>query len=382
MDRSQIILLSIGLIWICTGAASNPDDKTNLLPQSIIELKKYYEVVDNLEQRGVLTEDQAKKEKQLYIEYGSKLIGKDILLTTKEFLASEKRASIISFSNIIAILAGFVIFIAGSIFTKVYIIPNLTNLTVETWEKLLYFLAFLLMFLVNNSWLIFLGCLVFIAALKVSFKLDRFSQDVDIKLTISYILFFSWSIVALYQQNREVGYLAIAALLEFSSSFIRKKELPTLFGFSRDSLLPSITISSFFLMMTGCFLRLIPINSLTNLFTRPLLFIGTFGYFIGLIILSSKLYDTTYQNQELFYLLQIITFFSGLASSLIGPLFDIAFLQSIGGTILILWLLIKYIEYANWTTTQATITSLCGFGMLLYGFAYFYKIFSSNFHFG
>lgn len=380
MDHYQRILLFVSLLCICSGTTSNSNDKTDLLPRSIAELKKYYEVVENLEQRNILTEDQAKKEKQLYIEYGSKLIGKNKFLTTKEFLTSDKRASLISFSNIVAVIAGFIIFIAGLIFTVIFVIPNLTTIPVETWEKLLYFIALSLMFSRENSWFVFLGCLGFFATLFLTFRLGRFGPKIDIGL-MSCVLFFSWSIVAIYQKNREVGYLAVAALEVFSSCIIYGGELTASFGSGYHRIMPTVTLSSFFLIMTGIFLHLIPGNFFSILFTRPLLFIGIFLYFIGLIVLSSRLYYKIYRKEDLFNLLQVITFLSGFISTSFGPMFDIPFLQNVGGTMFVLWLLIKYIEIANWTTIESTIISLFGFGILLYVFAYFHKKFFSIFHY-
>ena len=68
MDYYTLILLFIGLLFPCTAISSNSNEKTDHLPQSIVELKTFYEVVEVLGKRGVLTEDQVKKEKQIYIE--------------------------------------------------------------------------------------------------------------------------------------------------------------------------------------------------------------------------------------------------------------------------------------------------------------------------
>ena len=307
------------------------------------------------------------------------MIEKDRLLTVKEFLGYEKRASIISFSNIIAVFAGFVIFVAGLFFISVYILPNLTDIPVETWEKLLYFLDFSLIFLCNNSWLVFLGCLAFFASLTLSYRLGHLGEETEILEVMSFILFFGWSIVAIYHQNHEIGYLAITALGVFSNCPLIKRKLPESLGFTRSSPLPGITISSFIFVMIGSLLHLTPVNLLTNPFVRPLLFIGALGYFVGIFILPFQLDDARNRNQDLYSLLQIITFLSGLASIFFPPMFDIPFLQGIGQTMFVVWLSTKYARYADWTTTWSSITSLFGLGILLYGFAYFYKAISLNF---
>ncbi|CAF1226365.1 unnamed protein product [Adineta steineri] len=372
MNIHQIIFL-IGFLSTRVYSASNSNDRADLLPRSVIELKKYYEVVENFEQRGILTEEQARQEKQLYIERASTLIGKDRLLTTKEFLNYDKHVSAISFSNIIAVLAGLIICIAGLIYISCYVKPNLTEISIEMWEKLFYCFAFSLMFLNNHSWLGFLGCLASFATLKISFYLGRFGQQTDRKLSMSFILSVSWSIVAIYQQNREVGYLVIVPLEILCSRIIQKGELPALLGFTNHTLLPSITISSFLLMIMAILLHLIPIKFLTSPFTQPLLFIGSFVYIIGLFILSSKFYYGTVLYQNVLSLLQIFTFLNGLGLIWFASMFDLPFLQNIIGAIFVFWLSTKYVERANWKTIWSTVISLLGLGIFLYGFAYFYK---------
>ena len=112
-------------------------------------------------------------------------------------------------------------------------------------------------------------------------------------------------------------------------------------------------------------------NFLTIPFTRPLIFLGTFVYFIGLIILSSRWYRSWQNRRFIFILLQIITFTSGLSMMFFGPMLEIPFIQSIGGTMFVLWLLQKYAEIAPWNDFWLGTCSLLGFGGILYGFAYF-----------
>lgn len=92
----------IRLLWIFTVSASNRNNKTDLFPRLIDEFK------------------QARQEKQLYIEYRSKLARKDSLLLDKEFFQSEKCVSILIFSNTIAVIVGFY-------FIGTFILSNLTN---------------------------------------------------------------------------------------------------------------------------------------------------------------------------------------------------------------------------------------------------------------
>jgi len=364
-----------------TTIGSNSNDKNSLLPKSIDELKKYYEVIENLEQRGILTQQQANDEKQLYIEYGSKLIGKDKLLTRKEFLEYGKRLSVISFANIIAVFAGFIAFIAGLFFTCIFVIPNITDIPATTWEKIFYFADFYLTFMSSNSWLVFLGCLTFLATLILSHSLGRFGDETSPIGTIIHILMISWPIVAVYQQSYEAGFLAIAILQFYCFIHANQQDELVVFGFTRDRICPAATLSAFCLLVAGIFLHMIPANCLTIPFIRPLLFIGALVYFIGLAVLSSKSYYKYCQNNDrrLLPLFEQITLFSGLASTFLAPVLGIPFIVGIGGTMFVLWILKKYIQYAKWTGPDSIFLSLCGMGLLLYVLAYLNKTFLRGF---
>ncbi len=105
------------------------------------------------------------------------------------------------------------------------------------------------------------------------------------------MFYIVWSIVAVYQQHREAGYLAIMAL-ELSLGFaIFVEELYIMIGFNDKKPISSSIIDAFVLILIGSFFHLQKYsNILTIPFTRPLLFLGTFVNFIGLIILRSRWY--------------------------------------------------------------------------------------------
>jgi len=289
MTNLNWIIIIISILYISTNAEL--DNSSNLLlPQSIIELKQYYNVINNLEKRGILNKDIADQEKQLYIEHASKLSGNKELLTEEEFLTWKQRQLIISFSNIIAIIAAIIVVIALTVLIGIFIGPMLVHIPVIFWEILFYIISFYLMILTHNSWSIFFGCLSFVATVSFTIKLHG-SRENNMGLIASWICFLVWTIVAIYQQHREAGYLAIMAL-ELSLGFaIFVEELYIMIGFNDKKPISSSIIASFVLILIGSFLHLQKYsNILTIPFTRPLLFLGTFVYFIGLIILRSRWY--------------------------------------------------------------------------------------------
>ncbi|CAF3701123.1 unnamed protein product [Rotaria sp. Silwood1] len=372
MTKLYRIIITISILYLSNIAASN-NNSNDGLPQSINELKQYYNFIKNLEQRGILNTNTTTTEKQLSIEHASKLAGRQQLLTEEELMTWKQRQLIISFSNVLAILAGITVVIALIVLISIITLPILRNIPSFVWEIFFFILSICLIILVHNSWLIFLGCLTFLATLSYTTKF-HFSQFRHADLVASWIYFFVCSIVAIYQQHREAGYLAIMALETSLGFVIIAGELVIMIGFHDKKAIPSGIIASFVLILIGSFLHLQKYsNILTIPFTRPLLFLGTFVYFIGLIILSSRWYTKMDNNLLLFWLLQFIAFSSGLIAMLMGPLLELPFVQAIGGTMFVTWLLEKYAEIAPHDTKISGAASLLGFGFLLYGFAYFLK---------
>ncbi|UJR32883.1 hypothetical protein I4U23_020344 [Adineta vaga] len=364
------IVLTISIVSISTNHVVS-DKYFDNLPQSLFELKQYYDVMNNLQKRSIINSDIADQEKRLYIEYASKLVGRQELLTEEEFLTWKQRELIISFSNIIAILAGVIVTIAIVIFIGIFLVPLLVRIPLVIWEVLAYIISIGLMIYVSHSWLIFLGCLLFVAILSFSVK-TRVSNDKHLGIILSWTCFIVWTIVAIYQQHREAGYLAVMALESALGFVIFVGQLVMIIGFQNEKAIPSGTIASFILILLGSILHLQQkINILTVPFARPSLFLGTFVYFIGMLILSSSLYLRRGRKKHIYWFLQFVMFLSGLAAMFLGPLLQLPFIQAIGGTMFVIWLLEKYVEIAPWNGTFKVIGSLFGFGSLLYGFAYF-----------
>ena len=379
MIHFNYLIITINIL--CISAVTKSSRSIDLLPQSIIELKQYYNVINNLEKRGVLNKDIASAEKRLCIEHASKLAGVKELFTEEEFINWKRRQLVISFANIIAVLAGVIVMISLTILIGIYIIPLIASLPSTIWETLFYLISFYLMIFVHNSWVIFFGCLGFLATLAFSIK-SHFRTNKYSGLVASWMCFFAWTFVAIYQQHREAGYLAIMALESAFGFVVFVGELVIMIGFQNEKIIPSGTIASFILILIGIILHVQRrSNILTTPFTEPLLFLGTFVYFIGLLILSSRLYTRQNEGQFKTWFLQFITFFSGLAAMFFGPMFEIPFIQAIGGTMFVIWLLEKYIEIVPWKTKLKVVLSLWGYGLLLYGCAYFLKTYPQYFIF-
>ena len=76
-NRLAIMILIISTGCICTSGMSGLKElDADLLPQSLIELKQFYRVIENLEKRVLITPELANKEKQLYLQHATKLLGR------------------------------------------------------------------------------------------------------------------------------------------------------------------------------------------------------------------------------------------------------------------------------------------------------------------
>ncbi len=93
--------------------------------------------------------------------------------------------------------------------------------------------------------------------------------------------------------------------------------------------------------------------------------LGTFVYFLGLLILSSRFYP-----EKIYALAQILMLASALSATYIGMVFSINQLQSIAGTFFMMWLLEKYLEI-GWDTSTFMTVGLMGLSGILYGFSVF-----------
>lgn len=70
MTKLYGIIITFTILCLSKAVASN-NTTDNQLPHSIDELKQYYKLIQNFEQRGILSKNISIKEKQLYIEVAS-----------------------------------------------------------------------------------------------------------------------------------------------------------------------------------------------------------------------------------------------------------------------------------------------------------------------
>ena len=109
-----------------------------------------------------------------------------------------------------------------------------------------------------------------------------------------------------------------------------------------------------------------------NLFENGALFFGSFIGLLSMLIMSDKYYCTwSHRTHEMYILMQFFMVASCLVTLYFGNVLQIATLNSVGGTFLVLWLLdMQYHLFAMFGKDSLLII-LAVVGVNLYGIRYF-----------
>jgi hypothetical protein len=178
-----------------------------------------------------------------------------------------------------------------------------------------------------------------------------------------------WGAIALFYESTVIGFITIIALEAYLGFAIVAQPGTYLLGFTSRSLLPRAVFSSLFLLIVYVSVRLTSIELPTfSIFAPGVLFVGTFVYFLGLLIWSSKWYSR--QKSE-YAILQPITIISGAIALYLGSVGEIQQLQGIGGTFFFLYVIEKYFELM-WSQKRIVWATL-GLSILLFTSAWIMK---------
>jgi hypothetical protein len=143
-------------------------------------------------------------------------------------------------------------------------------------------------------------------------------------------------------------------------------------GFNSDKVMPRATAASFLILLVYLLTRISGGEvGVFHVFQGGAFFIGTFVYFLGLLILSSWYYHCWGKDKQVgtFWVMQVVTIASGVAAFYIGSVFGIGTLLGVGGTFFVIYLLEKYSELP-WSDIGFA-WGLLGAGLLMFGFALF-----------
>ena len=189
---------------------------------------------------------------------------------------------------------------------------------------------------------------------------------------------FFASAIALLYESTAIGFITILALAAYLGFFIATQPGIYVLGFTSRSLLPRAVLSSLILLVFYVTIRLSGIEfPYFSIFAPGVLFVGTFVYFLGLLIWSSKWYSRRQQSE--YIALQPITITSGAIALYLGAVGQIPQLQGIGGTFFFLYVIEKYFELP-WSQKNI-VWATFGLSTLLFSAAWIMKQYPEYFLF-
>jgi hypothetical protein len=374
--------------------------------QELIEIKYTLNTLDDLQSRGVLNADVAKSQRNYYLTQAESLIGKS--LTAKELTALleyyssslpvktqgtwQRVTGFFSFVNIIWVFSSILLVIAIGWLISLYLLPILFSIPARVYEVLIYLACVTSIiggqtFAQGTAEFIALpGCLGLIGALAFTHYLHQSAAgkfytlyQIDVFSFNSLILFLIWAGVAITYNSALIAFIAVIALETFFGFSVLVMPLCYCIGFRERGVIPSTTAASFFLLVFYVALRINQTNlPYLEIFSTGAFFLGTFVYFIGLLLLSSKWHG--HKNVWHYLGLQLLTIVSGVLAIFIGSVWQIPQLEGIGGTFFFLYLIEKYGELP-WQK-QSWAWATLGLAIMLYLLSLVIKQYPQYFLFG
>ncbi len=384
----------------------NAQEIREYTPQEIKQLTKIkYNLMalDSLEQKKIISATISNQEKQLLEQKASNILkiteknklravlktidedeGKNLFLRIRGFF---------TFVNIMIVLSAILLVVAISMLMGIYLVAILSKIPIVVYEFLMYGTCFFGIFWADSMpenikvYIVFPCCLGLLASLYFSVYIHKWidekseSNNLFIHNSIAFILLIIWGISAYYFQSILIGFITIMALYTILGFTIHLYPSIIFIGFRKDDVILLNIIVSFILLTTYIILKKTELLSISYVlpFAYGTLFIGSFSYYIGLLIYSNFYFFKIPYGKE-YFLIQIITIISGILALWIGSIENIPLLRGIGGTFFVIYLLEKYYEI-NWSKI-GYVWSLLGLAIILYLTALVVRMYPDYFFMG
>lgn len=380
-----LIFAALLLPNLTYAAEVQTEDSNKEIGQKLTEIKYHIDSVARLKSKKLLTEKQASDETAASLKEASVLLKKPVNSYEELLSAIENQNKTTGFFSFVTIIKVFsIIILAASLIwlSSLYLVPIILALSPKAKEAIFYSLSltpillakFNLSFDIDHIYMAFLGCLGFLGAMEYS----AYSRKLESRTFLYALLTIVWAAVAFWFNSSLIGFIAVGAFLTTLGFSALVTPLCYCIGFRDDHVMARATAAAAILVATYvssemCAL-ILPVQA--QLFKFGVLFLGSFVYFTGLLIMSSKYYAKTTSS---YFLMQIITVASGIAALLLGFIYNIPTLQKIGGTFFFLYFVEKYSELP-WDSSSWPWLSLI-FGGLLWGAARFASVYPTYFFF-
>lgn len=319
--------------------------------ESLSDYSRAIEVVEDLQARGVLSDEAAAEQRSYYTARATELAGRELSAENADtWFALDGWTILIGFCVLLGSIG--VVIAAGLLFGH-YILALLAAVPVVMWELAFYGTAAGCMFFSGATWIVVVGAVIFAGALAFT---NAMHGEKTWPLSIySLICTVVWAGAAIYQQSQVVGFLAILSFEAFLGFSVLVGPLCVLIGFKDEDKMAQATFASLLLLLGGVVLSSptlidfsgesvgMTVAGLTAPFTFGMLSIGTFVYFLGLLILGSYWYPG--KNKLRFTMMQVFMLLSGGLALYFGTTLGLGWLYGVGGTFFVLWICEKYAEF-------------------------------------
>lgn len=296
--------------------------------------------------------------------------------------AWEKAKGFLTFVNLIYITAAFMLVAACIWLFHLYLVGLVLMIPKEAWEWLLYAGCAVTIALgrqLNPDFqmlLVLPGCLGLVGCLQFSGWVHKTVNP----QAACWFLTAIWGLTAILYGSHLIGFLTVGAFLGALGFVCGMFPGVVWIGFDEEDVVPRTTIAAGLLM---ALYSLMSITGTTNehyaVFREGLAFMGTFVYFLGLLIWSSKWFRSSYYIGTEYWVMQGVTVASGVIILWLGSIYGLNFLLGISGTFFYLYMLQKYYEIP-WRG-KGWAWSLLGLSGILYLFAIFAKMYPQYFLF-
>ena len=368
-----LLLIALLTLWAQPAVAANTASDYG----DISILRTHILTVDDLETREVLSPELGDAQRQFYADEASRLRGETVTVTDlrhwKQCKASFRSQVIIRVLAVMVSVLGTGLLCFGVI-KKLFqilsgillaiitaIIDFLKTIPIIVYKVLFCSIGALLMFLVKGLTPNFLGAVIFFLSLvllhdKANWKAFLQEFQTDIKF-ISGTCCAVYAGAAWWNQSITLGVLASLAFVAFFGFVLLAGPLTIIIGFSSTDKAGQGTFAAACLTIFGLVLTQPYLPPSLDVFQTGALFTGTFVYFVGMLILSSK-----WVAKENYWLRNLVTFISGPALIAVATSLDLGVVNAIAGTFFVIFLMDKYVEFCSlW------VKNTIGFGAALLG---------------
>lgn len=333
--------------------------------QRLSIIQQRLESVHDFRKRDMITEAQQVQLTTAYI-HEAREISPDITEDELPSFISHQKSlglrvyGLFTFINVLWVVAALLFVVASAWLSWLYLFWIITNMPVVVYEIALY--AGTIFALFNNWYWALAGAFAIPACIQLTAYLHlpdwrriRLGVDnfIEMNSVITLICFAVWTFFAVHYVSYFFAFISIMALMQFLGFTVVVCPGCVFTGYESEDYIPRTMVSAFVIMVFGVAVRIAEriatIHESVLIFIPGAIFVGSFVYFISLLITSSKWYTKKPLDKkdygENYWIMQAISVASGIAAMYIGSVYSISALQGISGVVFVVWAVEKYYEW-------------------------------------